>query len=310
MPGPSRSVSSAIMLSLVLAGSIPAGADGGSVYSGGLFQLGDGQQPAGFSGAAAIAPTAGQAGPDWADLFTASGGLRDDYPLAPDGAPGGNGVPDAVDRFGGRWAVFVADDVSLGTGFEGTASVGGGEYVKNGVASAAADIGNAYFYGTRDAQGNHVVFLGLERLSASDGTVEFEIGQGTVGLGHGGYGVGAPWQVVGERTAGDVVLSLTFAAGQLAGAEVRIYSEGAWHAIAGLSGEGCDEAESLCTISNQNAIAKGPWPSLDGGSGEIGAGLFVEAGINVGALLGAQTQERGLRVRTSEDFAFGHVEGN
>ena len=298
-----RSVVLSFLLSVVLAGAFPAGAAGGSVYSGGLFQLGDGQQPAGFSGAADIASTEGQAGPDWADLFTASGALRDDYP------PGGNGVADAVD-FGGRWAVFVADDVSLGVGFEGTASVGDGAFVKNGVASPAGDIGNVYFYGARDAQGNHVVFLGIERLSASDGVVEFEIGQGKVGLGHGGYGVGAPWKVEGERSPGDVVLSLTFAGGQLAGAEVGIYSDGAWHAIAGLAGEGCDEAETLCAISNGGAIAKGPWPSLDGGSGEIGAGLFVEAGINVGALLGAQTQERGLRVRTSEDVALGHVEGN
>jgi hypothetical protein len=307
---PRRALALAIALCLGALGSSPANADGGSVYSSGLFQLGDGQPPAGFGGLADIAATPDQAGPDWADLFDAQGGLRDDYPLGADGAPQGNGVPDLIDRFGGRWGVFVADDVSLGSGFEGTASAGGGEFVKNGVASAAGDIGNVYFYGTRDASGNNVVFLGIERLSGADGTVELEIGQNAVGLGHGGYGHGVPWKVEGERADGDVLLSLSFVGGQVAAAAVGIRSEGGWHAIAGTTGEGCDVAELLCALSNRESIAKGPWPSVDGGSGEIGAGLFVEVGINVGALLGAQTQERSLRVRTSEDVALGHVEGN
>lgn len=309
MPGPSRSVSPALVLALVLAGPSPAIADGGSVYSNGLFQLGDGQQPAGFAGAADIAATPGQAGPDWEDIFDSVGGLRDDYPLDADGSAGGNGVPDAIDRFGGRWAVFVADDVSLGSGFEGTASVGGGEFVKNGVVSAARDLGNAYFYGTRDAAGNNVVFLALERLSDADGTVEFEIGQGTVRLGHGGYGHGVPWKVLGARADGDFLLRLGFAGGEVE-AEVGIWSAEGWHAIAATSGEGCNEAELLCVLSNGAPIARGPWPTVDGGSGELGAGLFVEVGINAGALLGAQTQTRSIRVRTSEDIAFGHVEGN
>lgn len=310
MSRPARSVSPALVLALVLAGSSPASADGGSVYSNGLFQLGDGQQPAGFAGAADIAATPGQAGPDWEDIFDSVGGLRDDYPLAADGSPGGNGVPDAIDRYGGRWAVFVADDVSLGSGFEGTASVGGGEFVKNGVASAGADIGNVYFFGTRDSSGNNVVFLGIERLSGADGAVEFEIGQNAVGLGHGGYGHGVPWKVEGERADGDVLLRLSFAGGQLAAATAGIRSEGSWHAISGTTGEGCDAAELLCALSNRESIGRGPWPSVDGGSGEIGAGLFVEVGINVGALLGTQMQERSLRVRTSEDVALGHVGGN
>ncbi|HZI45490.1 MAG TPA: hypothetical protein VFD53_09730, partial [Ilumatobacter sp.] len=229
------------------------------------------------------------------------------------GEPQGNGVPDLVDRFGGRWAVFVADDVSLGSGFEGTAATGGGDLVRNGVVSPAADIGNAYLYGTRDGAGNPVVFMALERLSGADGSVEFEIDQATVRLGHGGYGQGAPWKVNGARAADDLLVRVIFSGGAVAGAELLRWNEGAWDLIAAVTGEGCDAAELICSLSNREPIAAGPWPSYDtsGDPDSIGAGRFVELGVNVGALLGSHPVAQSIRVRTPEDIAFGYVvEGN
>lgn len=262
-----------------------AWAAGHGAYSAGLFQLGDGLKPPGFRGAADIQGTAGQPGPDWADLFTAEGRPRD------------------IKRYGGRWAVFVADDVSMGSGFEGTALAGAPDLVRNGKAAAADDIGNAYVYGTRDAAGHSVLYLGVERLSSRDSYIEFELNQKAARLGHGGYGFGKPWKVQGARTANDALVRLDFASGTLASVSVSRWSEGQWRPAATVAGEGCDEAERLCAISNATAIAGGPWHPA-----EIAPGRFVEVGIDLGALLGSNPALKGVRIRTPGDIAFGYFE--
>src|SRR5262245_13944982 len=117
----------ALLAFCFLAGS--ALADGQGIYSAGLFELGDGAAPPGFAGAADVLGTADQPGLDWGDLFTADGDPRD----------------------GIRGAVFIADDVSLGSGFESTALAGSPDLVRNGTAAAAHDLGNTYAYATRDA---------------------------------------------------------------------------------------------------------------------------------------------------------------
>jgi hypothetical protein len=264
------------------AGSAPALGQG--VYSAGLFELGDGLAPAGFSGAADILGTADQPGPDWAELFTAEGGPR----------------------AGARGAVFIADDVSLGSGFEGTELAGSPDLVRNGRVAAADDIGNAYVYSTRDAAGHTVLYLGAERLSDGDSYLEFELNQAVVRLGHGGFGQGKPWKVLGTRAANDVLVRLDFASGTLASVTVSRRSDGEWQTLAAFSGQGCDEAESLCAISNAGTVEGGPWDS-----GEIAPGRFVEVGVNLGALLGAEPALTSIRVRTPDDIAFGYfAEGN
>jgi hypothetical protein len=261
------------------AGSAPASGQG--VYSAGLFELGDGLAPPGFSGAADILGTADQPGLDWGDLFTAEGGPRDG-------------------------AVFIADDVSLGSGFEGTELAGSPDLVRNGTVAAADDIGNAYVYSTRDAAGHAVLYLGAERQSDGDSYLEFELNQAVVRLGHGGFGHGKPWKVLGTRAANDALVRLDFASGALASVTVYRQSNGEWQALAAVSGQGCDEAESLCAISNAAAIEGGPW-----NSGEIAAGRFVEVGVNLGALLGADPVLNSIRIRTPDDIAFGYFgEGN
>jgi hypothetical protein len=77
----------------------------------GLFQLGDGIDPT-LPGLAAIVGSG--VGPDWRDLFNPDGTLRDEYDANGVRVPGGNGIADAIDRFGGRAAVFIGDDVSAG----------------------------------------------------------------------------------------------------------------------------------------------------------------------------------------------------
>jgi hypothetical protein len=276
-----------ICVLMLLAGCLAAGragADGQGVYSSGLFQLGDGQPPPGFSGAADIVGTAGQPGPDWGDLFTADGSLRD----------------------GVRGAVFAADDVSLGSGFEGTALAGSPDLVRNGTAAAAHDIGAAYAYSKLDAAGHLVLYLGAERLSDGNSYLEFELNQALVRLGHGGFGAGRPWQVVGPRADGDALVRLDFASGAIASVTVYGRSGGAWQALAALAGEGCDDDESLCAIANASAIVPGPW-----GREQIAPNRFAEVGVNLGTLLGVDPALTSIRIRTPADIAFGYFgEGN
>jgi hypothetical protein len=257
------------------------------VYGTGLFQLGDGEQPAGFAGAARIQNMDGQAGPDWADLFTASGEARSD-----------------LGALGGRWAVFISDDVSLGYGFESTA-LAGPDSVRNGTARSADDIGNAYAYAARDLSGNTILYLGVERLADGNSAVEFELDQALVRLGHGGFGHGAPWQILGARQPGDLLVRLEFAGEALSSATVSVWASG-WHQLSGTTGEGCDESANLCAIANASAIESGPW-----GSGQLAAGRFVEIGLDLGALLGVDPALQSLRIRTPGDIAFGYIqEGN
>jgi hypothetical protein len=278
-----------------------------SVYSGGLFELGDAEAPPGFPGMGDILLSGEQLGPDWEDLFTADGSWRDDLPLDEAGNPAGNGVPDYQELHGGRWAVFTTDDVSLGSGFEGSALAPDGR-IYNAVAAADHDLGNAYVYWTTDAAGNAVFFAAAERLGGGDSRLEIELNQDVFRLGHGGYGKDLPWEVLGSRIAGDVLIQLELAAGALGAVSVSAWDGGRWVALSALPGEGCDAAETLCAVCNGSQVAGGPWPNHDteGDPGQIAAGRFVEVGASVGALLGAQPDFTTVRFRTPQDAAFGY----
>jgi hypothetical protein len=243
-----------------------------------------------------------QAGPDWEDLFDTEGAWRDDYPLDELGNPVGNGIPDYKELHGGHWAIFTADDVSLGTGLEETALTADGR-VYNGTAAAAHDIGNAYVYWTRDSAENTVLYAAAERLGTGDSSLDFEFNQEHFRLGHGGYGTGVPWNVDGARSDGDVLVELSFVGGALSTLQASQWNGGAWVALSSVVGEGCDIAETLCAVSNGAAITGGPWNPQ-----QIDAGRFVEIGINVGALVGAQPRYTTVRLRTPEDAAFGYFD--
>jgi hypothetical protein len=273
------------------------------VYSAGLFELGDGEAPPGFPGMGNILLSGTQAGPDWEDLFNADGSLRDDD---------ANGIPDYQEVFGGRWAVFSADDVSLGTGFESTALTADGK-IYNGTVAADHDIGNGYTYLTTDTGGNVVVYAGVERLGGGDSHLEIELNQDHFRLGHGGYGVGAPWQVEGSRIAGDVKVRLDYAAGGLSSVSLDSWDGSGWVSVSVLTGESCDLGETFCAVCNTAEVDGGPWANYDTVDDPelIASNRFVEVGVNVGALLGGPADFTTVRLRTPEDAAFGYfAEGN
>jgi len=245
-----------------------------------------------------------QAGPDWAALFDESGSWRDSD---------ANGVPDFKQLYGGRAAIFASDDISLGAGTDFTALTPDGR-IQVGKVEAQHDLGNAYVYAKGGSSGNLILFTGIERIGGGDSFVEFEYNQNVFRLGRGGYGRGEPWQIDGERLAGDLLVRLKFAGGALSDVEVQSWQDGrGWTALEGFSGEGCDSAEMFCAVSNMSSIEGGPWVNHDTGPDAelISAHRFIEFGINVGALLGSQPSYKTVRVRTPQDAIFAYFgEGN
>ena len=132
--------------------------------------------------------------------------------------------------------------------------------------------------------------------------VELEFNQDTFRLGHGGFGQNAPWQVVGSRTEGDVLVVLQFSGGALGTGSTSMWTGTSWMLLSDIFGESCDASENLCAVSNAEAIEGGDW------SGDaIEAGRFVEIGMNIGALMpGAQPAFKTVRLRTPQDAAFGY----
>lgn len=285
-----------------LLGSAPASAQG--VYGSGLFELGDGQPPAGMPGLADIAGDPAQAGPDWADLFGPDGKPVDDFPYDANGNPLGDGVPDYRQVWGGDGVAFVADDVSLGVAQETSARCDKG--VRRATAAADQDLGFAYFYRTHDGQGRGVLYAGFERLGDGFGTLELEFNQAHFDLGHGGFGVDAPWSIEGTRTPGDLEVTIDF--GPLASsATLSTWDGQGWTAVAALAGEGCDGAESFCLIGNASEIEAGPWTAA-AGTQTIPAGRFFELGVRLPGAAGAGFVT--VQLRTPQDVAFGYFGEN
>ena len=114
----------------------------------------------------------------------------------------------------------------------------------NSVVDADHDLGNAYIYVTESAAGNLVLYAAAERLGTGDSSIEFEFNQGKFVLGHGGYGEGRPWEVVGEREPGDLLLRLSFGFGELGSVEAWAWGGEEWLAVTSAFGEGCVTATS------------------------------------------------------------------
>ena len=282
----------AVAIAVVLLGASVQVLAGDGVYSSGLLELGDGSPPPGFPAMANILEDGDQTGPDWGEVFDADGLPRYDI----------------ISLYGGQWALFLADDISLGSGFESTALADPGDLVKNGVADADHDIGNAYVYTTFADTGNLIVYAGAERLGGGDSYLELEFNQEKFRLGHGGYGQGVPWEIVGARSVGDVLVRVSFAGGAVASMTVDSWTDTGWQPLTDVVGEGCDLDELACVIANDGIIDGGPWANFDtiDNPEEISALRFAELGLNVGALLGSQPDYTTIQIRTPQDIAFGY----
>lgn len=243
---------------------------------------------------------------DWAALFNPDGSVK----------TGEGGQPEFIALYGGQDANFVWDEISAGTDLDFTAlDPGSGRPVKNGLVRAEDDVARAYFYVEPNDTGQIVYYVGLERVAAAgDSYIDIEFNQDLNRLGQ-----GSPWEIVGERSAGDAMARLSFAGGALAAVSVQRalsdsgYRGTTWDLVVIATTPGCD-GYVVCVASNTDPIVGGgPWSGYEETTpGELGAGedlaanTFIELSINVGRLIGSNVEFASARVSTPEDIAFGY----
>lgn len=202
-------------------------------------------------------------------------------------------------------AVFLEDKISDGVGIDMSVTVDSARsLVDNGAVPGPDDLGNGYLLARCDNLGNLIYHIGVERLtSVADTWVEFELNQGIVRVRS-----GAPWPIVGERKACDLVVRVTYLAGALARAELFIWDGFAFRAAGGAAsaGTGCTD------VGPALMFCDGP-PPLRSAQSQVwdGQGLpltlappdgFVEIGLNVTALLGSNLSFTTIQVRTPRDI--------
>jgi len=244
----------------------------------------------------------GATGPDWADIFDASGGV--------------------VNLFGGTAASFVKDDVSSGGATDRTAYPKGGSDKNSGtIASwnwqsasvpAKDDISNAYVYATTIG-GHLIVYAGVEREDPSgDSHIDIEFFQNRVGLAQDPpCTVKGGCEFTGSNEDGDLLVNMDFSiGGSFAGLELRKRLEGAqnnYDLIETIGTEGCDATHTACAFANGGSIDGGPWDNFDNHGSVITtleAKAFTEFGIDVTELLGTTPCFATVQVKTRSSGSF------
>jgi len=254
----------------------------------------------------------GTTGPDWADIFNATGGV--------------------VNLFGGNAATFVKDDVSAGSANDNTAYPKGGSDKNSGtIASwtwqtasvpAKDDISNAYVYSTT-VGGHLIVYAGVEREAPSgDSHIDLEFFQNRVGLAQAPpCTVKGGCTFTGSNKDGDLLVNMDFSiGGSFAGLEIRKRHEGVqnnYDLVESIGTEGCDAAHTACAFANGGSIDGGPWDNFDNHGSIITTlqpNAFTEFGVDVTALLGntpcfatvqVKTRSSGSFTAELKDFALG-----
>lgn len=269
-----------------------------AVHDDGFFELGP-TPTAPEAGITNILGNATDPGPDWADIFDASGNV--------------------ISLFGGHAAAFIADPSSAGGGTDPTTFSGFGTSNKNndpistadcanrtppltgsncspwgwdsGNVPAKDDLTNVYAYEVINPANNHlIVYGGIEREDPSgDSHVDLEFFQDQVALGSG-------TSFTGVRTVNDVIIVMDFVRGGGIGS-VKIFSwNGSEYVQAGVAGgEGCfpkpgGAADSICAFNNGASIDGGPWPNFDNHGAQITTlekNAFTEIGVDLTELIGA-----------------------
>ena len=298
----SRSLIVAVVGALAAGTVLVASGPAGAVHDDNLFELGPTPAPPTNIVGDGVAAN----GPDWTDIFNASGGV----------------IPGAVEAFGGVAASFEADANSAKGAADPTTFGGAGGSNKNndpldpedcvnlglpatcdswhwdgGNNPAKDDLTNVYAYATFDATGDLIIYSGFERIAPEgDSHIDIEFFQDPVALDEPvpcndpGNDV-TPCEFTGIRTIGDLIVSMDFVVGGGIG-EVTIHAwDGTEYVQVGeTTGQGCDEDDTICAFNNGATIDGGPWPNFDRGGDVITnlpANAFTEFGVNVTELLGA-----------------------
>lgn len=235
-------------------------------------------------------------GPSWTDLFDETGKVKD--------------------LLGGHSAAFIEDNISAGTATDMSILISN-DYVDNGTVQPYHDVGNVYVYRTTDTVGNTVLFAGVERLGAAESYsyIDLEFTKTPFLVRQ-----GSPWKIYGDRTSGDLLVRMNFNSGELQNLEFKqwvideLSANGTYQTIETawpLDGQACNGSDGLYSFCVGTPLVGLPptnpevW-SLNFESVEVPASdSFIEVGMNIGRLSGANFELSSLTIRTPEDIAFG-----
>src|SRR5919201_954205 len=266
------------------------------------FELGpNGSSPVNADNTTNIVGDANEDGPDWTDLFTATG---------PSGTTvtkkdaNSNSVADCEES-PGKACAFIADPASAGGALDPTTFSGFGTSNKNndpvstadcanrtppltgsgcapwgwdaGNIPAKDDLTNVYAYEvipTSGPRAGHVIIYGgLERESPSgDSYVDLEFFKSKVDVCRNSSGVATPTCFTGLRSDGDIIVSMNFLKGGSIGSiEIREFNAATGSytdPLGAASGQGCfnksgGSGDDICAFNNAVAIDGGPWANYD-----------------------------------------------
>lgn len=232
--------------------------------------------------------------PDWTLMFN------------PDGK--------VISRQGGLDAFFIEDKISADVGLDMSMCPDPATplVVENGVVATANDLGNGFVWVTTNETGDLILHAGVERLSSlADTFIEFEFNQDIVQVRS-----GRPWIINGGRTVDDLLVRIDFIDGAIGSADIKRWIEpwggGKYLTIVAAGPDGCtgsdyrycSGAPPMKTIQDevwdaQNNLVETPQPDS-----------FLEIGVNVGVLLGANIEFTSIQVRTPQDIildSFRHI---
>ena len=279
--------------------------DVGSTIFTGVFELGPGASTD-EGGLTNILGNTTDPGPDWADIFDASGVFNT--------------------AFGGEGA-FVRDDVSAGSLLDRNVYSGGpGDKNSDIIADwtwtsssvpAKDDISNAYVY-TKVVSGHKLVFVGMEREDPSgDSHIDVEFFQSAVGVSGAdanGNCLLKQCTFTGTNTDGDVLINMDFTNGGGFGSlSIRKRHNGVtnnYDPPVTLNGQGCNSnapAGSICGFNNGGSINGGPWPNFDNHAAVItnlSQNSFTEVAFDVTALFNENPCFNTVEVKTRSSQSF------
>jgi hypothetical protein len=262
-------------------------------------------------------------GPDWADLFNASGGR----------------VPGALSTFGGLADAFIGDPSSAGSATDPTTFSGFGTSNKNtdpvstadctansypsctpwgwdpGQIPPKDDLTNVYAYeaiasandpntGAMKA-GDLILYAGAEREDPSgDSHIDFEFFQNQVAL----CDTAGCTTFTGTRKVGDIILSMDFLnGGALGSVVVHRFNGSTFDQVGSSTGVGCSSNDTLCAFNNEVAIDGGPWPNYDNHGNLITTlpkNAFTEIGVDLTNLIGANPCLSTFMAKTRSSASF------
>lgn len=247
--------------------------------------------------------------PEWDKIINPGGTLKDD--VNKNGMHGSNSIPDFVDLYNGIEAEFIQENISNGVATDMSALLIGSklsdEVLYNGVVRRAHDLGNAYVLATIGNDEHLRLYAAVERLITDEGTfIEFEFNQSRVHVSS-----GSPWPIIGQRTDGDILVRMIFSNRTLQSVTFEQWTGSGFDFIntgAGITGDSCLQMrEFMYCVGNPPILHPVDgfevWDEDNNVLEPTFADNFVEVGIDVDLLVGAQINISSVLFRTPEDIA-------